>query len=434
MVEYVDVLPTFLDVDGGKMRKDLDGRSFLDVLLGKKDEHKEFVFGEMTTRGINNGSETFGIRSVRGERYKYIWNFTPEVEFKNACTHSKEFRSWIVKAESGDYAKLNGIFKINGSHPTDVSYGSNFADKGYVYIDINENFNVGETIEWSNFAGKGLDISSNEWKEIGVIGSESIRTFTDTIGDYKLGINTVARSGETDYTTSFVTGETTPRANLDVVGTAFISGKSIDFLTRDETDEDNAFLVGWVSFSPNSGATLRVATSNGGRVGINTVADNTNDDNLDRNLVVIGNSRFTDDAKFQQDIDVNGGEVRTAITSGTFSLLSNIGFVGTLTAGDLATTINIGSSATSSSINFGTVSDGNSSNISIGGGYNLTTTVGSVTDIKTRFFKAAGDFEFGYRRTGVGSSSSITSPSKIANIVSNSSGPSIVNFAPFFIY
>ena len=330
---------------------------------------------------------------------------------------------------TGEYAKLNGIFKINGSHPTDVSYGSNFLSRGYVYIDINENFNVGEIIEWDDFAGKGLDISSNEWKEIGVIGSESIRTFTDTIGNYMVGINTVARSISTDYTTSFVTAETTPRANLDVVGTAFISGKSVNFLTRDETDEDNAFLVGGVSSSPNSGATLRVATSNGGRVGINTVADNTNNNNLDRNLVVIGNSRFTDDAKFQQDIDVDGGELRTAITSGIFSLLSNTGFVGTLTAGDLATTINIGSSATSSSINFGTVSDGNSSNISIGGGYNLTTTVGSVTDIKTRFFKAAGDFEFGYRRTGVGSSSSITSPSRIANIVSNSSGPSIVNFA-----
>jgi len=102
MVEYVDVLPTFLDIAGGKIRKGLDGRSFLDVLLGKKNKHKEFVFGEMTTRGINNGSETFGIRSVRGERYKYIWNFTPEIEFKNACTHSKEFKSWVAKAESGD--------------------------------------------------------------------------------------------------------------------------------------------------------------------------------------------------------------------------------------------------------------------------------------------------------------------------------------------
>ena len=56
----------------------------------------------MTTRGINNGSETYGIRSVRGERYKYIWNFTPKIEFKNACTQTTTFKSWVKKAQSGD--------------------------------------------------------------------------------------------------------------------------------------------------------------------------------------------------------------------------------------------------------------------------------------------------------------------------------------------
>ena len=50
----------------------------------------------MTTRGIINGSDTFGIRSVRGERYKYILNFTPQIEFRNACTKSREFKSWIA--------------------------------------------------------------------------------------------------------------------------------------------------------------------------------------------------------------------------------------------------------------------------------------------------------------------------------------------------
>ena len=56
----------------------------------------------MTTKGINNGSKSFGIRSVRDERYKYIWNFTPDIEFENACTHSLVFKSWIKKAQAGD--------------------------------------------------------------------------------------------------------------------------------------------------------------------------------------------------------------------------------------------------------------------------------------------------------------------------------------------
>lgn len=102
MVEYVDFLPTFLDAAGGGPEPALDGESFLPVLLGKKKTHKEFVYGIMTTRGINDGSDTFGIRSVRNDRYKYIWNLTPDIEFKNTCMKSPEFLSWKVKADAGD--------------------------------------------------------------------------------------------------------------------------------------------------------------------------------------------------------------------------------------------------------------------------------------------------------------------------------------------
>ena len=99
MIEYVDVLPTFIDLAGGVAPAVLDGKSFGPVLLGNTSEHKKFVFGEMTTRGIHHGSEHFGIRSVRSRQYKYIWNFTPEVEFQNACTNSTLFRSWLKQAE-----------------------------------------------------------------------------------------------------------------------------------------------------------------------------------------------------------------------------------------------------------------------------------------------------------------------------------------------
>ena len=102
MVEYVDVLPTFLEAAGGIVEPVLDGASFLQVLVGKKKTHKEYVFGIMTTRGIINGSDTFGIRSVRSGRYKYIWNLTPDIEFRNVCMKSPEFVSWEAKASSGD--------------------------------------------------------------------------------------------------------------------------------------------------------------------------------------------------------------------------------------------------------------------------------------------------------------------------------------------
>ena len=134
-------------------------------------------------------------------------------------------------------------------------------------------------------------------------------TETDTIGDYKLGINTVARSAHDAYQNAFTDTATDPRANLDVVGTAFISGKTIaDYLDHDafsartEDTEDNALLVGGDSANPNNEATFRVATTNNGRVGINV----TNTE-LDRALVVDGESRFTGDARFQEDIEIHGG-------------------------------------------------------------------------------------------------------------------------------
>ena len=102
LVEYIDVLPTFLDAAGAPPVDEIQGRSLLPVLRGERREHKQYVFGEMTTRGIINGSDHFGIRSIRSARYKYIVNFTPEVPFRNACVQSPAFQSWQRAAKAGN--------------------------------------------------------------------------------------------------------------------------------------------------------------------------------------------------------------------------------------------------------------------------------------------------------------------------------------------
>jgi len=102
MVEYVDVVPTLLDAVGAESDPDLDGRSFLPVLTGDADEHKQFVYGIMTTRGINNGSDSFGIRSVQSKTHRLIVNLTPGTKFTNACTNSEPFLSWKRAAKAGD--------------------------------------------------------------------------------------------------------------------------------------------------------------------------------------------------------------------------------------------------------------------------------------------------------------------------------------------
>ena len=101
MVEYVDVVPTFLDAAGIETPEALDGKSFLPVLLGQSDEHKQYSFAIQTSRGIYSGPEHYGIRSVRGTRYRYVRNLTPEAEFQNTVMKSPFFKSWQRAAEQG---------------------------------------------------------------------------------------------------------------------------------------------------------------------------------------------------------------------------------------------------------------------------------------------------------------------------------------------
>ncbi|GAB5562242.1 MAG: sulfatase [Synoicihabitans sp.] len=110
MIEYVDMVPTFIDLAGGEPRQDLDGRSFADVLRGETDHHKHHTFGIQTTRGITSGPEHYGVRSIRGERYKYILNLTPEAAFSNNITKTDRkwfsfWKTWVEAGESDSFAR-----------------------------------------------------------------------------------------------------------------------------------------------------------------------------------------------------------------------------------------------------------------------------------------------------------------------------------------
>ncbi len=110
MIEYVDILPTFIEVAGGRPEPLLEGESFMPVLLGQRNRHKDFVYALQTTRGITNGSDHYGIRSIRSDRYRYILNLTPDTPFQNNLTENKggwtEFwPTWVEKGKSDAFAK-----------------------------------------------------------------------------------------------------------------------------------------------------------------------------------------------------------------------------------------------------------------------------------------------------------------------------------------
>lgn len=107
LVEYVDVLPTFIDAAGGSVPEILEGRSYVPVLTGEATDHKQYVFGLQTTRGINQGSDYYGIRMARSDRFKYIRNLTPDMTFQNTMVFSDIFESWRDKAKTdADAAEL----------------------------------------------------------------------------------------------------------------------------------------------------------------------------------------------------------------------------------------------------------------------------------------------------------------------------------------
>ena len=107
LVQYVDILPTFIDLAGGEPAKlDFDGKSFARVLRGESSRHNDYVYGVQTSRGIYSGPEGYGIRTVRDLRYRLIRNLNFESQFQNTVTERLEiFQSWKRAAESDAFAR-----------------------------------------------------------------------------------------------------------------------------------------------------------------------------------------------------------------------------------------------------------------------------------------------------------------------------------------
>ena len=82
LIQYADVVPTLVDAAGGDSKKlHLDGTSFLDLLLGRKDEHRKYVYG--MHNNIPEGPP-YPIRTIRTSRFRYIrnqCNNNPERDF-----------------------------------------------------------------------------------------------------------------------------------------------------------------------------------------------------------------------------------------------------------------------------------------------------------------------------------------------------------------
>jgi len=103
LVSWLDILPTLLEAAGAdaKAASDIDGRSFMPVLIGSTNEHRDRIFGTHSGDGNVN---FYPARSVRIGSLKYIRNLDASLEFH---THidlvprdTRYWPSWVAAAKS----------------------------------------------------------------------------------------------------------------------------------------------------------------------------------------------------------------------------------------------------------------------------------------------------------------------------------------------
>ncbi|MDB4752531.1 sulfatase-like hydrolase/transferase, partial [Winogradskyella sp.] len=74
MLNFVDILPTFLDITGAKIPNNLDGKSFKPILQGSKKPIHKYLYSLATMQNIQN-CKVFPSRAVRDKRFKLVRNY-----------------------------------------------------------------------------------------------------------------------------------------------------------------------------------------------------------------------------------------------------------------------------------------------------------------------------------------------------------------------
>ncbi len=99
LVSGVDLAPTILDILGIDPMEGMDGRSFLPVLKGERQEGRDFVYTHINT--IASG-RSYTMRSIQGKRYGLIWNGWSDGKtvFKNESMSGLTWKAMTNAAKS----------------------------------------------------------------------------------------------------------------------------------------------------------------------------------------------------------------------------------------------------------------------------------------------------------------------------------------------
>ncbi len=103
MICLPDLLPTLIELAGGKVPTGLDGKSFAPVLLGDTTTHRDKVFATCSGDGDFN---VYPSRSLRTDRWKFILNLHPEFQHHTHISRSPGnsgyiyWKTWLEAAET----------------------------------------------------------------------------------------------------------------------------------------------------------------------------------------------------------------------------------------------------------------------------------------------------------------------------------------------
>src|SRR5690606_30734377 len=87
LISLTDLLPTLIEAAHGDAPKSIDGKSFLGLLKGEKQNHRKSIYASHTGDGTMNRTP---MRMVRTKRYKYILNLAPKETYHTHIDKAKD--------------------------------------------------------------------------------------------------------------------------------------------------------------------------------------------------------------------------------------------------------------------------------------------------------------------------------------------------------
>jgi len=104
LVSVVDILPTIIEVSGGKKIESIDGKSLMPILTKKNISFRDYIFGIATRQNIQK-CYVFPSRSVRDNRYKYVVNFNSKEVVHDNLGSNKNV-NYFIERGANEFANV----------------------------------------------------------------------------------------------------------------------------------------------------------------------------------------------------------------------------------------------------------------------------------------------------------------------------------------